>query len=127
MLACHGNPRSTGHATSEAQGAGGTRPWAMVRVSALWGVLPSYSHFPEPPSVLNGSWANQPETANNSFSVTLNAPIAATESGSWAGRGLCCRWWEAGAAPETVGWPVWRPRLEDNSADSSSHTLQPKH
>lgn len=85
------------------------------------------SHFPEPPSVLNGSWANQPETANNSFSVTLNAPTVAAESGSWAGWGLCCWWQEAGAAPETVGWLVWRPCSEDNSADSPSHTLQLKH
>lgn len=45
------------------------------------------SHFPEPPFVLNGSWSNQPETANNSFSVTLNAPKAAAESGSWAAWG----------------------------------------
>lgn len=84
------------------------------------------SHFPEPPSVLNGSWANQPETANNSFSVTLT-PTVAAESGSWAGWGLCCWWQEAGAAPETVGWLVWRPCSEDNSADSPSHTLQLKH
>lgn len=87
MLACHRNPRSTGHTTSEAQEAGGTRPWAMVRVSALWGGPAIISHFPEPPFVLSGSWSNQPETANNSFSVTLNAPTAAAESGSWAGRG----------------------------------------
>ena len=115
--ACH--LRGTGSRWHQALGSGQS-------VSTLGGPA-IVSHFPEPPSVPSRSWANQPERANNSFSVTLNAPTVATESGSWAGRGLCCWWQEAGAAPETAGWPVWRPCSKDNSADSSSHTLQLKH
>lgn len=106
--------------SSEAQGAGGTRPQAAARAPLPWGVLPScpaISCVPELPTCCQRVVGR---SANNSLSVTLYPPprpTAPTESGSQARmQGVRGR-----AAQVTVRWPVWRPHLEENSRNSSNH------